>query len=119
MTKAELNERSVKAIKKLLLEIIEEPDKYGDNENILSRLKSQGALAKMEDTERGIIPCSLNTQKAVAERILDDGFDTLDTLRNNALMALESAKQAKRRSNKTTRVGQQKRIKELEQKNEL
>ncbi len=115
MNKAEINVRSVQAIKQLLFEIIEEPGKF-NSEDFFSQLKSQGALAKMEDLERGIVPCVLNTQKNVAERIFDDGFDTLNTLRNNALMALEGFEQANKRSNKTTKTGLQKRVKELENK---
>jgi hypothetical protein len=114
MTKLEINSRSVQATKTLLLAIIDEPHDFKTNDTIIEALKSQGALAKYEDQARDIVACSLNTQKTVAERLFEEGYDNLDALRKNASAAISAAIEIKKRSNKTTHEGKNKRIAELE-----
>lgn len=115
MTKLETNTRSVEATKTLLLAIIDEPQEFKTDEALIGALKSQGALAKYEDQDCDIVACSLNTQKSVAERLFAEGYDYLDTLRKNALMAITASLEQKKRSNKTTHAGKNKRIAELEE----
>jgi len=56
---------------------------------LLDKLKSQGGLASMEWTEKGIVSMSLNTQKSAAGEVLVGGFKTLDSYRKAALKSLE------------------------------
>lgn len=110
----EIATQSVQAVRGLLLEIIEAPKKFASEDQIMIALKSQGALAKLKDATRRIVPCSLNTQKTAAERVFDNGYCYLDLLRNNALQAIDNANNTSKSSNKTTRAGQKKKIAELE-----
>ena len=114
MKKIEIATRSVQALKELLVEIISEPREFSGEIIIITALNSQGALTKLEDVHRGIVPCSLNTQKSAAERVIDNGYDTIDLLRRNAQQAIKDAAEIHKKSNKTTRAGQKKRIEELE-----
>lgn len=84
MKTLEVNQEKVLNTKALLFEIIEKPENYRDNINLLRALSSQGKLAKYTDDNLNIVSCSLNTMKNVAENLLDRGFAELDDLRKSA-----------------------------------
>jgi hypothetical protein len=90
MTKFEMNSRSVLALKNLLVEVITSPSNFIAHIDLKKSLKSQGGLASFKDVDLGIIPSSLNTQKKVANCTLENGYESLDLLRNNAMRALEN-----------------------------
>jgi hypothetical protein len=56
---------------------------------LLDKLKSQGGLASLEWTEKGIVSMSLNTHKSAAGEVLVGGFKTLDSYRKAALKSLQ------------------------------
>lgn len=106
--------RSVQALRELLIDVLSDPREFSGDNAIHSALTSQGALAKYENGERGIHPCSLNTQKSAAERVIENGYETIDLLRKNSRQAIHDTAITSKRGNKTTRAGQKKRIEELE-----
>lgn len=56
---------------------------------LLDKLKSQGGLASLEWTEKGIVSMSLNTHKSAAGEVIVGGFKTLDLYRKSALKSLQ------------------------------
>lgn len=109
----ERDTRSVGAIRDLLKEVVAKPGPFLQEIELRKALSSQGALAKHEDSSRGIVRMSLNTQKLVAEK--EFGYDVLDRLRRNAHDALAREGDKSLRSNKTTKIGLYRRVEELEQ----
>ncbi|MBF4327569.1 hypothetical protein EAY16_20000, partial [Vibrio anguillarum] len=101
---------------KLLREIITSPAEFKDDEELLKALKSQSDIAKYQDQNRTIEPCSLNTLKSNAESLLERGFVSLDELRINAKLAIEAARLEEKASkgNKKTAVGLKHKVAELE-----
>jgi hypothetical protein len=71
----------------------------------LKALGSQGALAKLELTDREIMGMSLNTCKRVAEDCLVGGFERLDNARRRALEVLEHRRSSAAKSGRLTKVG--------------
>jgi len=57
---------------------------------------------------------SINTLKAYADDVVEGGFLTLDQLRKAALESINNYVERNRRSNKTTKAGLTKRVKEQE-----
>ncbi|AEH31777.1 hypothetical protein DEB41_00855 [Vibrio anguillarum] len=112
----EKNQTKVLETEKLLREIITSPAEFKDDEELLKALKSQSDIAKYQDQNRTIEPCSLNTLKSNAESLLERGFVSLDELRINAKLAIEAARLEEKASkgNKTTVVGLQHKVAELE-----
>ncbi|HBH7899870.1 hypothetical protein P3486_13420 [Vibrio parahaemolyticus] len=112
----EKNQTKVLETEKLLREIITSPAEFKDDEELLKVLKSQSGIAKYQDQKRTIEPCSLNTLKSNAEALLERGFVSLDELRINAKLAIEAARLEEKASqgNKTTVVGLQHKVAELE-----
>lgn len=119
MNKTEQRAYSTIALKKLLICAISEPAQFQDKTEFIEVLKVQGKLAKWQDDTLGIKPCSLNTLKTSAEGLFDNGYQTLDELRQNAILAFEQHFERKKASNKTTKVGLQKKVRELELKNSI
>ncbi|MFW1480519.1 hypothetical protein ACEWA0_24095, partial [Vibrio parahaemolyticus] len=87
----EVNQQTVLETKTLLLEVIQNPGVFKNDESIKVALKSQGGLAKYKNVERNINPCSLNTLKSLSESLLDKGFLELDSLRINAKNAINKS----------------------------
>lgn len=109
------NERrwlSTKAVNDLLIEVIEEPAKWLKNNELIKALKSQGKLAKFENKERSIYPCSLNTLKSSADDVLGDGFVGLNLRRTNALKILERESFKKQRPKRGSRVALEELVRE-------
>jgi len=80
---------STQALNDILRDIINNPETWIENKELMTVLKSQSKLAKWENVELKIIGCSLNTLKSCANKLLSDGFDGMDLRRNNALLAIE------------------------------
>lgn len=82
------NQDKVANTKRLLINIINEPEKYNIPE-IQNALSNQRKLAAFTNTEYAITSCTLNTLKSAAEYCLSRGFIELDELRQNAKASLE------------------------------
>ncbi|MFA0520523.1 hypothetical protein AB4501_26590, partial [Vibrio sp. 10N.222.55.E8] len=86
----EKNQTKILETEKLLKEIITAPTEFKNDEELLKALKSQSGIAKYQNQERNITPCSLNTVKSISEALLERGFLSLDELRINAKLAVEA-----------------------------
>ncbi|EGQ7663330.1 hypothetical protein [Vibrio parahaemolyticus] len=103
----EVNQQTVLETKTLLLEVIQSPGVFKNDESIKVALKSQGGLAKYKNVERNINPCSLNTLKSLSESLLDKGFLELDSLRINAKNAINKSATGKMTQDSKTTLKQQ------------
>lgn len=112
----EKNQVKVLETEKLLREVITTPAEFKDDEDLLMALKSQSAIAKYQNQERNITPCSLNTVKSISEDLLERGFLSLDELRINAKEAIEKANgdESATKGNKQSKSGLERRVAELE-----
>lgn len=108
------NNQSVLNLRDLLRDITTSPDKYLEQTLVIQALNSQGTLAKISDESKGIFPSSINTQKRIAENIIEGGYQALDQLRINALLAVEKKKYANKQPDKETKAGLLLTIKQLE-----
>jgi len=103
---------STEALNDILNDVIDNPSKWIKNADFIYTLKSQGRLAKWENTERKIISCSLNTLKSSADDVLDDGYAGLDLKRINAISAIEDEVAKEHKPKRGTRVDLEARVKE-------
>ncbi|WP_305837163.1 hypothetical protein [Photobacterium leiognathi] len=112
----EKNQTKILETEKLLKEIITAPTEFKNDEELLKALKSQSGIAKYQNQERNITPCSLNTVKSISEALLERGFLSLDELRINAKLAVEAVHHNEKASkgNKQTVVGLKHKVSELE-----
>lgn len=96
------NEKSVAALAKLLTNVVSSPGEFIGDDELLSALKRQSRLGKYSKPDSDVIATSRCTIERMAERLFEDGFRYLNTLRLTALsslqMAAAEAAQAKRRS---------------------
>jgi hypothetical protein len=115
MTYLEVNQIKILETKSWLLEIIKDPTQFSGISVLNIALRSQTGLAKLTNSERNIVPCSLNTLKSNAESLLDRGFAELDELRINAREAIEAVV-VTNKSGKTTRTELKNKVNELESK---
>jgi hypothetical protein len=113
MTTLDVNQQKVFETKALLKDIIAEAVPFKDDLSLKSALRSQGALAKYSNSERGIASCTLNTLKSASESLLERGFIELDELRINAKDAIESAVIGNK-ATKSTRTGLMHKVNDLE-----
>jgi len=111
----ERNTRSVISLKDFLKEIIDNPADFVENTAVFNALKSQGGMSKLCDVQRNIIGTSLNTVKRIYKKTFQEDFKILDLLRITAYESIELHKSKKISSNKITKSGLLKRVKELEQ----
>ncbi|MFB9133579.1 hypothetical protein ACFSJQ_09870 [Vibrio olivae] len=115
MKNLDINHKKVIGTKELLINIIQDPNSFKNNEMVKSALKSQGNLAKFKDQERDIVSCSLNTLKSACESLFDQGFSELDYLRKSALDAIKkSMTDVDSKANKSTKSGLKNMVDELE-----
>jgi len=105
MSHFKANQKSLESTKKLLLDVIDCPSEFMDNEILKIALKTQKGLAKYEDNEKGIRSCCLNTQISHAKLFLARGFVELDEARINAGLALEKVGKRKNGPNRRTKPG--------------
>ncbi|NOJ10391.1 hypothetical protein [Vibrio splendidus] len=112
----EKNQVKVLETEKLLREVITTPAEFNDDEELVMALRSQSAIAKYQNQERNIAPCSLNTVKSISEVLLERGFLSLDELRINAKEAIEKANGDANvtQGNKQSKSGLEQRVAELE-----
>jgi hypothetical protein len=89
--------KSLVALEAFLKEVCAKPRDFTADEELCTALKSQGALASLERTDRGIMPGSINTFKRNADVILG-GFSALDGLRLKAKAAIDALKERPRRA---------------------
>lgn len=99
------NNQSITSLRDLLRDISSCPEVYLKEVEIIQALKSQGSLAKLSIELKGISKSSINTQKRIADNILEGGFEELDQLRKAAILAVESIAYANKRPDKETRSG--------------
>lgn len=85
------NTKSVKALHKLLVEILNKPEEYVENPRLQLALISQGALAGLSLPESDIFSMSLNTFKGACNEVIDGGYATIDACRKSAAILLQSA----------------------------
>ena len=117
----ERNTLALNTLIECLQQIHKAPDKFFENKELITALKSQSSTAALSitfevgETIKSTTPVSLNTLKSYAETNLPTGFDGLNKLRVAALDALEAAGRREQRSNKRTKVGLTLRVAELEQ----
>lgn len=116
MNVLEKNQVKVLETEKLLREVITAPTEFKDDEELVMALKSQSAIAKYQNQERNIAPCSLNTVKSISEALLERGFLSLDELRINAKKAIEKAngEEATVKGDKQSKAGLERRVSYLE-----
>ncbi len=115
--RVERNTESVLALKEFLTEVLRSPSDFKDNYELALALKSQGALAKYTDKSRLIRATSLNTMKRIARSTIAGGFEAIDRLRIAAQEAILQEENKATSSNKVTKAGLAKRVKELEGEN--
>lgn len=97
----------------LLKKVINGPTNFKDDEVLVNALKSQGGIAKYENSEHDISGCSLNTLKTTSNCILERGFIALDELRINAKISIERTRLGSK-ANKQSQTGLQNKVAELE-----
>lgn len=117
--RVERNSRSITALHDFLIEIINQPELFIQDEKIIRALRSQGSLSKLAIKDKNIYPSSLNTLKRISNRIIDGGFESLDRLRVTAQDGIIRYKIKIKRSNKSNKVGLLQRVKELEDELQL
>jgi|TARA_R110002050_G_C8958159_1_gene514020 hypothetical protein len=103
---------STQSLNKTLLEVIDKPEIWSENHDLIDSLKSQSKLAKWVSLERNITGCSLNTLKSSADKILNDGFSGIDLRRIGALEAIEQEVAKKLRPKPGTRIALEAKAKE-------
>lgn len=103
---------STQSLNNTLLEVIDKPIIWAENYEFINSLKSQTKLARWESIERNITSCSLNTLKASAEKVLNDGFSGIDLRRIGALEAIEREVAKKLRPKAGTRIALDAKVKE-------
>jgi len=109
------SEATVKALRKLLLQICKTPEKYRSDKALTKALKSQGGLyAIYENEELGIKSTSINTVKRVTAEIISGGFEEFDKLRISARQSIEEVVKKDEAPNKRTRAGLAKLVKQQE-----
>lgn len=87
---------SVRKEFELLRELVRAPESVDEmlREAISPALSTQGSLAAFESPESGIVGMSLNTHKAIANNVIDGGYEALNDYRK---AALEKLKELERR----------------------
>lgn len=65
-------------------------------------LSTQGGLAAFEHPDAGIVGMSLNTHKAIAYKVIDGGYETLNDYRKAALLKLKDLENSDERPNRGT-----------------
>lgn len=87
---------SVRKEFELLRELVRAPELVDEmlRDAISPALSTQGSLASFERPESGIVGMSLNTHKAIANNVIDGGYEALNDYRK---AALEKLKELERR----------------------
>lgn len=111
----------VKILQALLTLACRQPLHFNKDLNLRSALKSQGSLARLNQTfelepgkPQATFPMSLNTLKTYANENLSGGFKALNDLRMATLAALEKADSLENHANKRSKSGLNRKIEQLE-----
>ena len=80
---------SIVNLKTLLINVINNPQDYIEDNTLIDCLISQGKLAKYENEDLNIFSTSINTMKRLST-YQDCDFDSLDKLRMSALESLQN-----------------------------
>ncbi|ANQ29346.1 hypothetical protein BA894_23490 [Vibrio natriegens] len=103
-----IGKKKITNTKDLLIDIINSPKNYLDNDVIIKALKSQSELSKYcivdKDDRKSISSCSINTLKTYANEYFDGGFKVFDELRVSAKSQIANCK-LKTSKNKKTHIG--------------
>lgn len=102
---------SATALQGLLIDMIANPDSHSGDQALLAAIKSQGALARYVNGDRGISAMALNTQKLITNSYLD-GFAKLDQLRRQALAAVTNAQSRNRAAGRRSKADLHLKLKE-------
>lgn len=120
-SRQERNAESVYVLQDFLRSIYNNPKCYVNEFGLISSLKSQAGAAKLcykfESSDGEIkekLAMSKNTLEKYADSLLDGGYAGLETLRKEALDAVKFARESGYKSNKKTKSGLHKKVKELE-----
>lgn len=120
LPKRELIDQSIGNIFKLLTDIGCSPDRYVDNERVLTALKSQGSLCgldlefSIQEKHLAIRPISLNTlKKRLSDNYSDKNFQHLDKLRVQAQVAIRKFSEERTTPKKRSRSALEDQIEEL------
>lgn len=96
--------QSIHNIMSLLVSIESEPNKFIEDDSIISIISSQSSLAKASlprsDTAESVFPMSLNTQKSICELEYTEGYRELDIQRLKAIAAINKVKNKNKESRK-------------------
>lgn len=122
LTNFDKNANSCLATCNLLKLICRQPARFSKNEEILTALKSQNALARLsfsfedDGTHKTKMPMSINTLKTHADILLERGFKDLDALRMAASRAIEDLERKdKNTTSKRTKSGLTRLVIDLEE----
>lgn len=116
--RVERNTQSLLSLEAFLHFVVNNPSEFLTDMALRDALRSQGALSKFSYSGRGVVGSSLNTIKRIAEGAIAGGFEALDRLRVAARDAIAIEEAKRQQSNKTTKVGLTKRVKNLEASNQ-
>lgn len=114
------NQVSTLAAMEILQAVCRSPDQYIENEKLLKAIKSQGGLAKLkyegriDDESISKNPMSLNTLKAYADDLFEEGFEGLNHVRLKAIEALDEYIYRSIQPNSQSRAGLKAKIQDLE-----
>lgn len=116
----------LQATQALLISIIKRPSQFLEDANLRNDLKSQANLAKLDRiviSEDGqdlqTYPMSLNSFKTHCNETLAGGFNTLNDLRQKALIAIGHAEKSETRANKRSKSGLTLKVSQLENELEM
>lgn len=112
--RAPLHTNSIINLYTLLKEALDDPGAFTTDVDFCAALRSQGALAKYANLEKGINPSSINTLKRIADREIDGGYLAFDAARKNVQAALDNYVSREKQANKSTKQGLRAKVEELE-----
>lgn len=111
---------NIHVLRELLRHIISHPKDFTSNTDVRKALKSQGGTASLSISlhingrQLDKNPTSLNSLKQHANEVFDGGFGEINSLRLEALSAIERLETKKTEVNKRTKDGLQNKVKDLE-----
>lgn len=96
MNTKDIKIQSIHNMMNLLMSIESNPEKYIDDEGLLSIISTQSLIAKASlisnNIEDSIYPMSLNTQKSLCEIVFIDGYKKFNNQRRKAIAEINKLK---------------------------
>lgn len=108
------NVEAMRNLKSLLQKIITTPEAYVGNSELKLALHSQGALAKFEAVDYGIVATSINTHKRIVGSAGFSSYSEFDFLRQKALSQLVQYSARPPENSARTKKGLENKIERLE-----